>query len=123
MSQRILIIEDNATNLYLMEYLLKSFGYAVLTAIDGDAGLEIAARQPLDLIICDIQMPGMDGYEVLRFIRENPEMDDVQVVAITAFAMAGDRQKILASGFDNYLPKPIDPQKFAGQIEGFLSGK
>ncbi len=120
MSAKILIIEDNATNLYLMDYLLKSFGYTVLTALDGEAGLKLAQREHPDLVICDIQMPVLDGYQVARSIRENPDLSHTRIVAVTAFAMAGDRDKALSSGFDNYLPKPIDPKLFASQIEGFL---
>lgn len=121
MSERVLLIEDNPTNMYLMEYLLNAFGYSVLTAQDGKAGLELALRELPDLIICDIQMPVMDGYEVVRLIRENPQLDKVPVVAITAFAMVDDRPKVLASGFDNYLSKPIDPEGFREKILTFLS--
>jgi CheY-like chemotaxis protein len=121
MSTRILVIEDNPTNLYLMNYLLQSFGYAVLTASDGREGLETAGRELPDMIICDIQMPVMDGYEFVRLIRDNPRLTHIPIVAITAFAMVDDRQKVLASGFDNYLSKPIDPEVFEEQIRGFLN--
>ncbi len=121
MSAKVLVIEDNPTNLYLMEYLLTSFGYAVLTAGNGDVGLSIAAREQPDLIICDIQMPVMDGYEFIRQIKEHPQLSTTPVVAITAFAMVDDQQKMLSAGFDNYLSKPIDPRTFKEKMLNFLS--
>ncbi len=120
MPARILIIEDNQTNLDLMVYLLRHYGYAPLTACDGEEGLEAARREIPDLIICDLQMPKLDGYEVVRQIRLDPRLSKLPLVAVTAFTMRGDRDKVLAAGFDGYLGKPIVPEEFVSQVEAFL---
>jgi two-component system cell cycle response regulator len=120
MSARILIIEDNAANLELMRYLLNAFGYEAIVAHDGADGLARARADAPDLILCDVQMPGMDGYQVLRAIRADPGLARTPVLAVTALAMVGDRDKALAAGFDGYLTKPIDPATFVGEIESFL---
>jgi CheY-like chemotaxis protein len=120
MSARILVIEDTEVNLALMSYLLGAFGYTVRTAVDGQMGLESARREPPDLILCDIQMPKVDGYGVAREVKADPALSRIPLVAVTALAMVGDREKILASGFEGYIPKPIDPEKFVAEMEGFL---
>src|SRR6266704_794964 len=120
MPSRILIIEDNPANLELMTYLLKAFGHVPLTAQDGEEGLAAARREKPDLIVCDIQLPGLDGHAVARAIKAEAALGAIPLVAVTAFAMVGDRDKVLASGFDVYIPKPIAPEKFVGQIESFL---
>lgn len=120
MSARILIIEDNQTNLDLMVYLLRSFGHTPLLARGGVEGIEVAHREALDLIICDMQMPGMDGYEVARQLKNDAHLDQVPLVAVTALAMVGDRDRVLAAGFDGYIVKPIAPRTFVQQIESFL---
>ena len=116
MAARILLIDDNAANLELMVYLLEAHGYITLAAADGETGLEIAARDAPDLIICDLQMPGANGYEVARRAKNDPALRAIPLVAVTAFAMVGDRQKALDAGFDGYLPKPIDPETFVQQV-------
>ena len=118
---RILLIEDNATNLDLMTYLLRAFGHEVVSAGDGTAGLEKALSEPYDLVLTDILMPRMDGYEFARRFREDQRGASTPLVAITALAMAGDRERILAHGFDGYIPKPIDPKRFRTQISEFLA--
>src|SRR5258708_7169802 len=120
MSSRILIIEDNPANLELMTYLLKAFGHVPLTAQDGEEGLATARRQKPDLIVCDIQLPGMNGHAVAREVKADPALRGIPLVAVTAFAMVGDRDKVLASGFDGYISKPIDPETFVAQVETFL---
>jgi len=120
MPARILIIEDNAANLELMTYLLKAFGHAPMTAGDGEEGLTIASRERPDLIVCDIQLPGMDGYSVAAKIKADRALRGIPLIAVTAFAMVGDRDKILATGFDGYIPKPITPETFVAQVEAFL---
>lgn len=117
---RILLIEDNTANLELMSYLLGAFGYTPGTATDGAAGLGVALSEPLDLIVCDIHMPGTDGYEVARRLKSDPATRDVPLVAVTALAMVGDREKVLAAGFDGYVTKPIDPETFVRQVEAYL---
>lgn len=117
---RILLIEDNAANLELMSYLLGAFGYTPRTASDGPSGLAAACAEPFDLIVCDVHMPDMDGYEVARRLKADPVTCAVPLVAVTALAMVGDRDKVLAAGFDGYIAKPVDPESFVPQIEGFL---
>jgi two-component system cell cycle response regulator len=116
----VLIIEDNPANLELMRYLLDAFAYSALVAIDGEQGVAMAAAEKPDLILCDVQMPEIDGYEVLRRIRGHSATVAIPVVAVTALAMVGDRAKVLAAGFDGYLSKPIDPTTFVQQVESFL---
>ena len=120
MAARILIIEDNSTNLELVRYLLEHAGHATVAASDGSAGLAVLQTMRPDLIITDLRMPIADGYEVLRRIRMNPLHDNVPVVAITAFSMAGDHEAVLASGFSGYISKPIEPERFVSTIESFL---
>lgn len=115
-----LVIEDNSTNLELMEYLLTAFGHSVLKAESGSAGIEIAVGKTPDLIICDIQLPGMDGYEVVSKLKSHPGLENIPVIAVTAMAMVGDRDKVMRSGFDGYIPKPINPETFLKEIEAFL---
>jgi CheY-like chemotaxis protein len=116
----ILIIEDNPASLDLMQYLLKAGGYEPLAATDGEQGLQMAGLHSPDLIICDIQLPKVDGYEIVRRLRSNPAQRKAPMVAVTALAMVGDRARIRAAGFDGYLTKPIEPEQFIGQIEAFL---
>ena len=120
MAARILIIEDNAANLELVRYLLAFSGYTVLEARDGEQGLAMARRERPDLIICDLQMPLLDGYQVLAQLRGDPGNAASLIVAVTAFSMPNDRQKVMTAGFDGYLSKPIEPEKFVDQIEAFL---
>jgi two-component system cell cycle response regulator len=120
MPARILIIEDNPANLDLMGYLLRCSGHEVLVATDGRVGLELAQLEVPDLIICDIQMPSMNGFEVALHLKGDDRLRHVPLVAITAFAMVGDRERVLLGGFDGYLAKPIDPEAFVAQIEAFL---
>src|SRR5438034_6842999 len=120
MSALILIVEDNPANLELMTYLLKAFGHFLLTAHDGEQGVAIARREKPDLIVCDIQLPGIDGYAVARKIKAEKALPAIPLVAVTALAMVGDRDKVLASGFDGYISKPIDPETFVSHVEAFL---
>lgn len=117
----VLVIEDNPANLELMTYLLRSFGHQVVTAEDGDLGFSAARTRPPDIIVCDVQLPGTDGYGVVRAVRADPALTAIPIVAVTALAMVGDREKGLATGFDGYIPKPIDPERFVAQIEHFLT--
>jgi CheY-like chemotaxis protein len=120
MCARILIVEDNPTNLELLDYLLKSTGHEVLAATDGEMALELARREVPELIICDIQIPKLDGFGVARHLKADDRLRHIPLVAITAFAMVGDRERMLAGGFDGYVSKPIDPQFFIAQMEAFL---
>lgn len=118
---KILIIEDNAANLDLMIYILAAFGHTTCAARSGEEGLELAATQTPDLIVCDIQLPKIDGYEVLKQLKHDAVLREIPVIAVTAMAMVGDRDSVLAAGFDGYLAKPIDPELFARQIDPWLS--
>jgi two-component system cell cycle response regulator len=120
MCARILVIDDDPVNLDLMIYLLKAFGHTPLPAEGAAAGLESLLSGPVDLILCDIQMPGMDGYEFLRQLNAERRRD-VPVVGVTALAMVGDREKVLAAGFDGYMAKPITPETFVEDVERFVS--
>jgi CheY-like chemotaxis protein len=120
MNKRILLIEDNEQNRYLVTFLLQARGWEVSHAADGPAGLALAAEIGPALILLDIQLPGMDGYAVAQALRENGLLDAVPVVAVTSYAMPGDRERCIAAGCDGYLEKPIDPQTFAAQVESFI---
>ena len=120
MAARILVIEDNAANLELVRYLLSFSGHTVLMARDGTQGIAIARQERPDLIVCDLQMAGLDGYQVLAQLRENADAFQPVVVAVTAFSMPRDREKVLMAGFDGYLSKPIEPENFVTDIEKFL---
>ena len=120
MAARILVIEDNQENLDLMTYLLTAFGHSTLKAVDGQEGLELALRERPDLILCDLQMPKLDGFEVARQIRGDPQFSGVPIIAVTAYAMRDDRQKVMAAGFDGYITKPIVPEEFVSRAEEFL---
>lgn len=117
---QILVIEDNPANLELMTYLLAAFGHVPLTAIDGEQGIEVARRKIPDAVICDINLPRMDGYQIVGQLKSEYPLKDIPLIAVTALAMVGDREKLLAAGFDGYISKPIDPECFVKQVEGFL---
>lgn len=117
---RILVIEDNADNLELMVYLLEAFGHAVTTAVDGAGGLAAAASERPEVILCDLHLPGIDGYEVCRRLKADPALRRIPLLAVTASAMATERARGFEAGFDGYLVKPIDPERFVSEVEGFL---
>jgi len=119
--EKILVIEDNPINLELMVYLLQAFDYQVFTAKDGNQGLDLAQGELPDLIICDVQLPGLDGYDVARCLKEEDKLNDIPLVAVTALAMVGDREKLLAAGFDYYISKPIQPEQFLASIQQVLT--
>jgi len=116
----ILLIEDNEQNTYLVKFLLEQNGYAVETAEDGPMGIGLAARRAFDLILLDIQLPVMNGYEVAHALKSNPATRTVPIVAVTSYAMMGDREKALSAGCDGYLEKPINPETFISEVERFL---
>ncbi len=118
---RILVIEDHPTNLELMSYLLGAWGHVVDTATDGQQGLDRARAQPPDLVVCDIGLPGIDGYEVARRLKAEPATARVPLVAVTAYAMVGDQEKALRAGFDAHVPKPIEPLALMAALAPFLS--
>ncbi len=120
MKHTILLIEDNEQNLYLATFLLEQNGFKVVPAQSGPEGIELAGRIRPDLIILDIQLPLMDGYAVARALRANPALKDVPIVAVTSYAMPGDRERVLEAGCNHYIEKPINPETFRSQIENCL---
>ncbi len=120
MSKRILYIEDNLENRLLMRRVLVAEGYLVEEAADGNDGLQHAAESPPDLILIDINLPEIDGYEVTARLKQLPNLTGVPIVAVTANVMKGDREKTLAAGCDGYIQKPIDIDLLPSQIESFL---
>jgi two-component system cell cycle response regulator len=120
MPARILVIEDNEANLDLMAYLLRAFGHRVSVARDGHAGLAAVRAERPDLALCDIHLPGIGGIELANRLRSDPTLHRIPLVAVTAFAMASDRETIMAAGFDGCLTKPITPETFVAQVEAFL---
>jgi CheY-like chemotaxis protein len=120
MGSRILVIEDNPTNLELMTYLLNAFGHTTISARDGEEGVEAATSANPDLILCDLALPKLDGFGVARRLRAESRLNGVPLIAVTASAMVGDRDKVLAAGFDGYISKPITPETFVTEVEGFL---
>jgi two-component system, cell cycle response regulator DivK len=120
MSKRILYIEDNPENRMLMRRVLMAEGYIVEEASDGNSGMQKAAESPPDLILMDINLPEIDGYEVTARLKQLPNMSGVPIIAVTANVMKGDREKTLAAGCDGYIQKPIDIDLLPSQIESFL---
>lgn len=121
MANRVLIIEDNAQNRYLLSFLLEKNGYEVIVACDGPAGIHTARFSKPNLVLLDIQLPGLDGYTVARTLKSTPETAHIPIVAITSYAMAGDREKGLEAGCDGYMEKPIEPTTFAQEIARYLT--
>lgn len=117
----ILVVDDNQTNLELMLYLLRAFGHEAVGFSDALAGYEAARSGEYALVLTDILMPGMDGYEFVRRLRGDPRLAATPVVAVTALAMAADKERIAAAGFDGHITKPLDPQMFMTEIHGYLS--
>ena len=121
MKQQILIIEDNEQNLYLATFLLEKGGYEIVPARTGPEGIELAGKIQPAQILLDIQLPGMDGFEVLDHLRKNPALDRVPITAVTSHAMVGDRERCLAAGCNGYIEKPIDPDTFLNDVERYLT--
>src|SRR5262245_26572107 len=117
MCARVLVIDDDPVNADLIAYLLRAFGHEAVIALGGEPALHEAKAAGMDLVLCDIQMPGIDGYEVRRRLRADSRYDATPIVGVTALAMVGDREKVLSAGFDGYLTKPISPETFVPEIE------
>lgn len=118
---RILVIEDNPDNMTLTAMLLESVGHLVLPAIDAEAGLALARTESPDLILMDIQLPGMDGLAATAILKQDPLTRTVPVIALTALAMKGDEERIRAAGCDGYIAKPIGIQAFLASIAGHVA--
>lgn len=120
MTGRILVVEDNVLNLKLVRDVLTAWGYDVVAALTGESGVALAPECAPDLVLMDIQLPGIDGYEALRRLRALPAARQVPIVAVTAFAMRDDRDRVSRAGFDGYLTKPLDIHDLRAQVERFL---
>jgi len=118
--KKILIIEDNEQNLYLATFILEKNGYEVVQARDGQEGIELAGQVHPALILLDIQLPVLDGYAVARELRKNSSLASVPLVAVTSYAMVGDRERVLAAGCTGYIEKPINPETFISEITQYL---
>jgi two-component system cell cycle response regulator DivK len=120
MTQRILVIEDTEDNRQIVRDLLESAGYELIEALDGIEGVAAAEREHPDLILMDIQLPGIDGYEATRRIRAIPALAQVPIIAVTSYALSGDEAKTRAAGCDGYVAKPFSPRQLLAKIREFL---
>ena len=120
MPGKILIVEDNENNLVLLRDCLSFLGYEIIAAADGREGVAVARESMPDLILMDIQMPGMDGLTACGILKGNPLTSGLKIVALTSFAMEGDKEKFLAAGFDGYLSKPISTRELPGLMRQWL---
>jgi len=123
MSHRILVVEDNEMNMQLFEYLLEESGFEIVKATTGEEALRLAAQEKPDLILMDIHLPGMDGLSVVRELKAGGEMEGVPILALTAHAMRGDKDRFLQAGCDGYISKPIDVKTFIPSIRQFLAAE
>ena len=117
--KKILVVEDNEQNLYLMQYILENNGYEVVIARNGGEALVLALQERPDLILMDIQLPDIDGLEVTRRIRASKADGSIPIVAVTSFAMTGDREQSLKAGCNGYIEKPINPETFLNEIKKY----
>ncbi len=118
--KRILVVEDNEKNMYLISYILRNKGYEVIESRTGVEGVELAIKEKPDLVIMDIQLPDIDGLEATKRIREFEGNEDLPIIAVTSYAMVGDREKVLSAGCAGYIEKPIKPDTFLLEIEKYL---
>jgi two-component system cell cycle response regulator DivK len=119
-TKRVLIVEDNPLNMKLLRDVLEAFGYETITTGEGMEGVTLACEQQPDLILMDLQLPDISGYDAVRRLKDHPPTRGIPVVAVTAFAMSGDERKALMSGCDAYLPKPISLRDFIETVERFI---
>ena len=120
MSKKILVIEDTEDNRRIMRDLLTAAGYDLVEAADGEAGVAMARTEKPDLILMDIQLPVMDGYEATRRIRAHPDTATIPIIAVTSYALAGDEEKTRAAGCSGYVAKPFSPRQLLGVVRGFI---
>ena len=120
MSTRILVVEDQADNRRILRDLLSSVGYEILEAVTGDEGVTLATSQHPDLILMDIQLPGMDGYEATRRIKADPVLHHIPIIAVTSYALSGDDAQAFAAGCDSYVAKPFSPRALLAKVCEYL---
>jgi CheY-like chemotaxis protein len=121
MKTKILVIEDNEQNMYLVNFILEKHGYEVVQAWRGDTGIQLAMETKPDLILLDIQLPSMDGYSVAKELRKLESMKNIPIVAVTSYAMPGDKEQALEAGCTGYIEKPINPETFMNEVREYLS--
>jgi CheY-like chemotaxis protein len=121
MKTKVLYIEDNDQNFYLVSFIMNAKGYEVVRARDGREGIDLVTAEKPRLILLDIQLPVMDGYSTARELRKNPGLSATPIIALTSYAMAGDREKALAAGCNGYIEKPINPKTFLEQVESYIA--
>ena len=119
----ILNVEDNEANRKIVRYLFESKGYKVIEAMDGEEGVRMAEQERPDIILMDVQLPKLSGYEATLRIKANPALGDIPVIAVTSFALGGDDQKAMEAGCDDYIAKPFKPRDLLERVEKFLSAK
>lgn len=120
MPKKILVVEDNEKNRLLMADILKHYGYEVMEAGDGKYAVKMAKEHKPDLILMDMQMPVMDGFEATKILKADPETKHIKILAVTSFAMKGDREKIMEAGCDDYIPKPIETRELPKIVKMLL---
>jgi len=121
--KKILAVEDNENNLYLITFILEKKGHKVIAAKTGEEGVELALKELPDLVLMDIQLPGINGLEAARRIRASKTGGDVPIIALTSYALVGDREQVMSAGCTGYIEKPINPATIMGELEKFLSKK
>jgi two-component system cell cycle response regulator DivK len=120
MSKRVLVVEDQEDNRQILRDLLGSAGYELTEAGDGEAALAAVAKERPDLILMDIQLPVLDGYEATRRIKADPALNSIPIIAVTSYALSGDEEKARAAGCDDFVPKPFSPRQLLAKIRQYL---
>lgn len=120
MKLKALIIEDNEQNMYMLSFLLEKNNYEILQAYTGPDGIKAAKENSPDVILLDIQLPEMDGYRIAHELRKSSDLKHIPIIAVTSHAMVGDREKVLQSGANGYIEKPIDPDNFVQKMESYF---
>lgn len=120
MPKKILVVEDNESNRQLLYYVLEHRGYEIIEAKDGKDGIEKAEKHMPDLIFMDLQLPVLDGFTAIKMLKNNPKTEHIKIIAITAFAMKGDKEMIMETGADDYIAKPIDTRRMAEIVDKLL---
>ncbi len=123
MKPKVLVIEDNEQNIYLLTFILEKNGYEVVQARNGHEGITLAGKVQPSLILLDIQLPVMDGYEVAHRLKERTETRDIPIVAVTSHAMVGDRERVMDAGCTGYIEKPINPETFIPEVEQYMESR
>lgn len=121
--KRVLVVEDNEKNMYLIGYIIESMGHMIIKAGTGEEGVETALKERPDLVLMDIQLPGIDGLEATQRIRASQTGGAIPIIAITSYAMTGDRERLLAAGCNGYIEKPINPETIMAELDVYLAEK